>query len=530
MIAVGEMDKRKTGSIVRPASTVAFFTLLSRIFGLIRDMVLAFAFGAGSQADAFFVAFRIPNLLRRLVAEGALTASFIPVYVDYLENYEPQDAERVVNITATLLTIVLTGLTLIGILLSPWIIHVLAPGFDAIPSKFQLTVTLNRIIFPYIFFISLVALCMGVLNANGHFAAPAAAPILLNLFMIAGALWFTHWFHQKPVFGLAAGVLLGGLSQLLLQLPALRIKRIRIRPKFSLKDPAVKRIGRLFLPAAFGAAIYQLNIFVSTLLASFLPGGSVSYLWYSNRLMEFPLGVFGVALATAAFPSLSRQSSRNQSELFRHTLDETLRLVTFIALPAMMGLIILRTPIIEVLLQRGAFDHVTTKLTAEALLYYCLGLWPIAVGRILVAAFYSLQDTTTPVKVSIVAFIGNVVMSLILMGPMLHCGLALANSLSALINVAILLFLFQKKIGSWGWGWIRDTGAKVMLASIVMGFCLWMVVHGFPWGPHTRFLHKVLQLILYVGGGGAIFLLLCFLLGVREIKTIAGILSRRLRP
>ena len=514
-------------TVARPAGVVASFTFLSRIFGLIRDMVVAFMFGAASHADAFFVAFRIPNLLRRLVAEGALTASFLPVYVEYLETRDPEDAQRVVNITFTLLTMVLAVLTLAGILFSPAIITVFAPGFVHLPEKFQLAVSLNRLLFPYIFFVSLVALCMGVLNARGHFAAPAASPILLNIFMITGALVFSRWF-QPPIFGLAVGVLVGGFFQLLLQVPALVKKRVRIRFCFSFRDPAVNRIGRLFLPAAFGAAVYQLNVFVSNLLASFLPEGSISYLWYASRMMEFPLGVFGVALATAAFPSLSRQSSRQDTGRFSQILDDTLRLVTFICLPAMVGLIMLRIPIVQVLFQRGAFDPDTTLKTADALFYYCLGLWPIAAARILVAAFYSLQDTATPVKLSLIAFVANLVLSLVLMGPMRHSGLALANSLSALLNAGLLFYFYRNRLGDWGLSWIRDTGGKVLLASAGMGLCLWLLLQQFGWDQGDPLLRKCLMLAFYVGAGGLAYVLICSVCRVREMKILAGILKRRL--
>ncbi len=517
------------GGVARPAGIVAFFTFLSRILGLVRDMVVASLFGAASHADAFFVAFRIPNLLRRLVAEGALTAAFLPVYVEYLETRSEEDAQRVVNITFTLLAMALALLTLAGILLSPWVITIFAPGFTDLPEKFELAVSLNRIMFPYIFFISLVALCMGTLNAKGHFAAPAASPILLNIFMITGALLLSRWF-DPPIFGLAVGVLLGGFFQLLLQVPALAKMKVRIRFRFSLRDPAVARIGRLFLPAAFGAAVYQLNIFVSTLIASFLPEGSISYLWYASRLLEFPLGVFGVALATAAFPILSRESSRNDVGRFQQITDDTLRLVTFICLPAMVGLIMLRVPIIQVLFQRGAFGAETTLRTAEALLYYCLGLWPIAVARILVAAFYSLQDTATPVKLSLVAFVANVILCLVLMGPMLHAGLALANSLSSLLNAGLLFYFYKRKVGAWGLGWVKDTGIKVSLASLGMGLCLWLVMQGVQWVPDAPLVTRCLQLTLYVSAGAVAYVLVCILCKVREVRTLAGILRRRSSP
>jgi len=516
------------GSVARPAGVMAFFTFLSRILGLIRDMVVAYAFGAASHADAFFVAFRIPNLLRRLVAEGALTASFLPVYVDYLENRKPEDAQRVVNITFTLLTIILTLLTLGGILFSPWIVRVFAPGFAAVPDKFQLTVWLNQICFPYIFFISLVALCMGVLNARGHFAAPAASPIVLNVFMILGALVLSRAV-DPPILGLAAGVLIGGLFQLLLQIPALAQKGIRIRFCFSFRDPAVNRILGLFLPAAFGAAVYQLNLFVSNLIASYLPEGSISYLYYASRLLEFPLGVFGVALAQAAFPSLSRHCSRKDGDRFREVLDEAMRLVTFICLPATVGLVLLRQPIIEVLFQRGAFDPVTVRNTADALLFYTLGMWPIAAARILVSAFYSLQDMSTPVKASFASFVANVVLSLLLMGPLLHAGLALANSLSSLVNYFLLLLVFRRRMGTWGLAWGGSAGVKMGLSCAAMGVCLWLAMQGVGWESDASVLLKSGRLALYLGSGILGYLVCCRLLRVEELGTLLRALGRRRR-
>ncbi len=506
-------------SIARPAGTVAFFTFLSRILGLVRDMVVAFTFGAASHADAFFVAFRIPNMLRRMVAEGALTASFLPVYVDHLENRDPEEAEKVVNIVFTILTLALALITVLGVTLSPWIIRLFAPGFLSVPGKFALAVSLNRIVFPYIFFVSLVALCMGILNAKRHFAAPAASPILLNVFMILGALWLSRY-CDPPIFGLAIGVVVGGLFQFLLQLPALAAKGVRFRPSLSFRHPAVRRIGLLFLPAAFGAAVYQLNIFVSNLLASFLPEGSISYLWYASRLLEFPLGVFGVALATAAFPSLSQQSSRQDTSRYLQIFEDTLGLITFVTLPAMVGLILLRLPIVEVLFQRGAFDATTTLRTADALFYYCLGLWPIAASRIVVSAFHSVQDTRTPVKLSFIAFVANVILSLVLMGPMLHCGLALANSLSAILNGALLFYCFRNRMGVWGLGWAGSTGVKVVIAAAVMGAGLLALEPVLGWDEACPFGQKCLRLALRIAAGGGIYMLACFALRVKEFDTI----------
>jgi putative peptidoglycan lipid II flippase len=513
-------------TIARPAGTVAFFTFLSRIMGLARDVITAYAFGAAAQADAFFVAFRIPNMLRRMVAEGALTASFLPVYVDWLENQGPEDAQKVVDIVFTLLTIALAFITLLGILLSPWIISVFAPGFLHVPGKFELAVSLNRIVFSYVFFVSLVALCMGVLNARGHFAAPAASPILLNVFMILGALVLSRW-CDPPIYGLAIGVVAGGLSQLLLQLPAMVRRGVLFRWNLHFGHPAVKRIGTLFLPAAFGAAVYQLNVFVSNLLASFLPGGSISYLWYASRLLELPLGVFGTALATAAFPSLSQQSSRQDASRFLKIFEDTMGLITFVTLPAMAGLIVLRVPIVDLLFQRGAFDALSTLQTAGAVLYYSLGMWPIGASRIVVSAFHSVQDTRTPVKLSFVAFGANVILSLLLMGPMRHCGLALANSLSALLNAVMLFYCFRGRFGVWGLGWVKDTGVKVGLASVVMGLGL-LAMRGFVgWEEAGPLTGKFLRLALWIGAGSAMYALACFLFRVKEFDAITSSLRRR---
>jgi len=520
--------KHAGGSIARPAGTVALFTLLSRIFGLLRDVVVAFSFGAGVAADAFFVAFRIPNLLRRLVAEGALTASFLPVYVEHLERRGPEDAQRVVNVTFTILTGVLTALTLAGVLASPWVIRVFAPGFVPFPEKFQLAVLLNRFLFPYVFFVSLVALCMGILNARGHFAAPAASPVLLNLFMIAGALVLSRWI-SPPILGLAAGVLLGGAAQVLLQVPPLRARGVRLRLCLDLRDPAAGRIGRRFVPAAFGAAVVQLNVFVSNLLASFLPLGSISYLWYAGRLLEFPLGVFGVALATAAFPRMSRESSRRRMDALGGVLDRTLDMVAFICLPATVGLILLRTPIVSLLFERGAFDAGATQRTAEALFYYCLGLWPIAAARILVTAFHAVQDTTTPLKVAIVSFAVNVVFCLLLMGPMLHAGLALAGSVAALVNVVLLWGLFRRKAGPGAGGWARRIGGRLLVATGIMGGCVWGLSHLFLHGVQAGPWEKGGILAGCVCAGATVYLGACHVLGMKQVRELAGSLARKPR-
>ena len=302
--------------IAKAATTIGIGTFLSRILGFLRDMVIANFFGAGMAADAFFVAFRIPNLWRRLVGEGSLTISFIPVYTEYLTKRSEEESQEVTHIAFTIAGIILLILTALGILFSPILIRIIAPGFYKIPEKFQLTVTLNQIIFPYLFFMGLFALCMGILNSLRHFFAPAIAPIFLNISIIVSVFLFYNIF-EKPVFALALGVLAGGVIQFLFQIPFLLKKGISFRLNFNYKHPAIKRIGSLMIPGLIGTAVYQLNVFIDTIFASFLPSGSVSYLFFADRLMEFPLGIFAIAVGMASLPSLSQLASRGQGRRTR---------------------------------------------------------------------------------------------------------------------------------------------------------------------------------------------------------------------
>jgi putative peptidoglycan lipid II flippase len=346
--------------ITEAATVVGGATLLSRIFGFLRDMIVAQLFGAGTATDAFFVAFRIPNLLRRLVGEGSLTVSFVPVYSSYLTQKSKEESEELVSVCFTVLAFFLFLLTAMGILFSPWVVKIIAYGFSEDPEKFRLTVLLNRVMFPYIFFIGLVAWAMGVLNARKHFAGPALAPVLLNLSIIACALLLSARLDE-PVMALAMGVLLGGIAQLLFQVPFLRRQGIPLKLRFDLSHPGVRRVGALMAPSILGLAVTQLNVIVNTFLASYLPEGSVSYLYYADRLLEFPMGVFAIAIATAVLPSLSEQAAKGKIEEVKETLSFALRLTFFIILPAMVGLVVLRTPILNLLFQRGAFRPILQK-------------------------------------------------------------------------------------------------------------------------------------------------------------------------
>lgn len=517
----------ENAKVAKAAGVVGISTMLSRIFGFIRDMVVARYFGAGMVTDAFFVAFRIPNLLRRLLAEGSLTVSFVPVFTEYLKVKSREEALELANVAFTVLSIILVAVSIIGVLLSPYIVALMAPGFMKTPDKFALTVLLTKIMFPYIFFISLVALCMGILNSLRHFAAPALSPVVLNISMIGAAL-FLRGFFSEPILALAIGVMIGGLLQLGMQIPALLSKGVRLRPDFQLRHPGVRRIGVLMIPAAFGAAVYQINIFISTLIASFLPGGSVSFLYYADRVVELPLGVFAIAIGTASLPSLSDQVSRGRFDEMRDTLSFSLRLILFIAIPASIALIALREPIISVLFQRGAFDNSSTVLTAQALLYYSLGLWAFSAIRVVISGFYSLQDTKTPVQVGIAALIINTLFSVALMFPLKHGGLALATSIATSFNVVTLYVILKKRIGGFLKNDFLDSAARIFVASLAMWVSFFLVELAFPWSNDASLYYKAVLLGATIVIGLGVFLVSSILLKSREAHFLWRILKRRL--
>ncbi|MCA9773546.1 MAG: murein biosynthesis integral membrane protein MurJ, partial [Myxococcales bacterium] len=390
--------------ITRAAGIVGAATMASRVLGLVRDMVTAGFFGAGMGADAFFVAFRIPNFFRRLFAEGSMTAAFIPVYTEYLHKGDEAEARRLLDLCFTLAGIILFIVTVAGVWGARGLVYLLAAGFSRDPEKAELAVMLTRWCFPYLFFIGLVALAMGILNARRHFFAPAFAPVLLNISMIGSTLALV-WFIRPPILALAIGVLLGGVTQFLFQLPFLHRQGIRWRPRFDLRHPGLRRILLLMGPSIFGLAITQITILVNTQLASFLEGGTVSYLYYADRLVELPLGVFAVAVGTAVLPSLARLAAAGNREAYTESLFYGLRLTLFISIPAAVALVILREPIFRVLFQRGEFDPESTRHAARALLGYAMGLPFYSAVRVLVPGYYAAQDTVTPVKAGALALV-----------------------------------------------------------------------------------------------------------------------------
>jgi putative peptidoglycan lipid II flippase len=517
----------ENAKVARAAGVVGFYTMLSRIFGFLRDMVVAAFFGAGLATDAFFVAFRIPNLLRRLLGEGSLTVSFVPVFTEYLNKKTKAEALELANIAFTILSVILVVVSISGVIFSPFIVAVMAPGFTRIPEQYELTVFLNRLMFPYIFFISLVALCMGILNALRHFAAPALSPVILNIAMIVATLTLRDFFAE-PIVALAVGVMIGGVLQLAMQWPALVRMGVRLKFAFNLTHPGVKKIGLLMLPAFFGAAIYQINILIGTLLASFLPQGSVSYLYYADRIVELPLGVFAIAVGTATLPSFSDQVSRGNLDEFKKTLAFSMRLILFITIPAMIALIALREPIISVLFQRGHFDATSTAMTAQALLCYAVGLWAFSVVRVIVSAFFALQDTKNPMKAAFVALIVNVIFSLLLMYPLQHGGLALATSIASAVNVLLLTGILIKKIGAFMDRDFYRAVLRMILASALMWLAIVVVDEFFPWKAAGSFQERLAFLAVAIAVGAATFCSVCTAMNIPEMTALIRILRKKI--
>lgn len=512
--------------VTRAAGAVGGATFISRILGLIRDMIIAQVFGTKMAADAFFIAFRIPNLLRRLLGEGALTAAVIPVFTEYLTTKEKDEAWKLANILFNTFLVILLITVLSGIVLSPAIVRIIAPGFYADSEKYALTVKLTQFMFPYLFFVGMAALTMGFLNCLRVFFLPALGPVFLNISIICAALFLAPRL-EEPAVALAAGVIAGGVLQFLIQLPALMKKGFKYKAALDFRHPGVLKIGRLMLPALFGLAVTEINIFVDTLLASLLPEGSVSYLYYGNRLVQFPQGVFAIALGVAILPTLSVQAAHNRMDELKDTLSFGIRLVLFITIPATVGLLILNESIINLLFERGEFSHQSTLATSYALFYYAIGLCAFSGIKVIVPAFYSLKDTATPVRIAVYAMTANIFLNLLLMGPMLHGGLALATSLSSLLNVALLLFFLRKKIGGLKGKAILFSVIKLSFASLIMG----LVIYGINANYYDMGANTLLKTGILFGNiciGIIIYFIISFIFKSEEVKFLIEMVKNKL--
>ncbi len=469
-------------NMLRALGTVSSMTLLSRILGFVRDFAIARLFGAGLATDAFFVALRIPNLMRRLFAEGAFSQAFVPILGEIRNRESPEQTRALVDCVSTALFVALLVATALGMALAPVVVYVSAPGFAAEPGKFELTVAMLRITFPYILFISMVALAAGVLNTWSKFAVPAFTPVLLNVSFIVGAAFFAEYF-EPPVLVLAWAVFVGGLLQLAFQLPFLWKIGMLPRWRFDLRHPGVARVLKLMGPAVFGVSVSQVSLLINTIFASFLVTGSVSWLYYADRLMEFPAGVLGVALGTILLPSLSRHHAGGATEEYSKLLDWGLRLTLLLALPAAAALAVLAMPLIATLFHYGRFSAEDAWMTRQALVAYSLGLVGMILVKILAPGFYARQNVVTPVKIGIATLAVTQAMNLAFIGPLKHAGLALAIGLGACLN-AYLLFVFLRKqqIYSPQPGW-AVFALKVAVATLAMVAALWLAM-----GPAERWL------------------------------------------
>ncbi|MBI4382066.1 MAG: murein biosynthesis integral membrane protein MurJ [candidate division NC10 bacterium] len=513
------MEPGESGGIARAAGVVSGATVLSRVLGFVRDLIIARTFGAGTSTDAFFAAFRLPNMLRELLGEGALSAAFIPVFTESLTKRGREAAWRLVWTVFTLLASLLVLLSLAGIALAPWLVRLIAPGFQALPSKLNLAILLARVMFPYILLVGLAALLMAILNAMGHFATPALSPTMLNIAMIGCALYLAPHL-DPPILSLAIGVLLGGAGQLLIQMPVAWRRGMSTHRSLHLSDPSIRRIARLMAPGVAGLAVTQLNVFIGTLLASFLGEGSISILYYAFRLIQFPIGIFGVAIATAAFPAMARQASNHSFEEVGSTAAYALRLVLFVTLPSMVGLLVFRVPIVQLLFERGAFDRTVTLATADAVFFYALGLGAYVSTRVLVPAFYSIQDTATPVKIGAVAVLVNVLSSLLLMRPLGAGGLALATALSSFVNLGLLVTTLRRRLGTLGADPLWPPLARAGLAATIMGLFGLVLLHLYDPLTVEPVLRRAMVVVLQLAASLAVFLVSAALLGSEELKSL----------
>lgn len=496
-------------------------TLLSRVFGLLRDITLATVFGASGGTDAFLVAFKIPNFMRRLFGEGAFSQAFVPVFSEYKETRSKAELKDLVNHVAGTMGGFLLLLALLGMVFAPLVVYIFAPGFARDAEQLQLTAELLRITFPYIFFIALVAFAGGILNSFHQFAVPAFTPVLLNICLIASVFLLSPLFDE-PLMGLAWGVAIAGAVQLLIQFPFLTKLGLMPRPRLRRGHEGVKKIIKLMIPAIIGSSVAQINLLLDTVIASFLITGSVTWLYYSDRLLEFPLGVLGIAIATVILPALSRQHARESGAQFNQTLNWALRLVTLITVPACAGLFILAVPVLSSLFEYGQFTANDTYFASLSLMAYMLGLPAFIFIKILAPGYYARQDTRTPVRIGIIAMVSNMVMNIAFVVPMVlldyeapHVGLALATSLSAYLNAGLLYrglrrnAIFTPQSGWAAWLFRIIIATTAMAAAIV-----WLNPGPIEWTQWSA-AQRLMQLAGIITAGAAIYFMMLYLQGLR---------------
>ena len=509
------------GETIRSGMVVSAMTFISRILGFIRDQVFAIVFGAGPMMDAFIVAFKIPNFLRRLFAEGAFAQAFVPVLTEYKEKRDAAALHDLVAHVAGALGGVLLLATTLGVGAAPVLIMLFAPGFVDDAQRYDLAVAMLRFTLPYLLFISLVAYAGSILNSHGRFAVPAITPVLLNVSLIVAALFFSQR-TEPPIVALAVGVLVAGVLQLLFQLPFLISLKLLPRPRWHWQHSGVQKIFKLMLPAIFGSSVAQISILLDTVLASFLVAGSVTWLYFSDRLVEFPLGVFGVALATVILPKLSRQHMQNAAKQFNQTLDKALRLGLLISLPAALGLALLATPILATLFQYGEFSARDTAMASRSTTVYALALPAFVVVKILAPGFFARQDTRTPVAIGVKALLAKMLLSIGIMVPMVaydypspHVGLAAATTLFAWIHAAMLYAgLRRHAIYAPNAGWGRFA-LRLGTALLVLSAALSIVALNTDYWPPVNYWQRGLRLLTVIASAAALYTAVLYVSGLR---------------
>ncbi len=510
----------KAAGLLRSSAVVSVFTMLSRVLGLVRDAAFAIFIGAAGNADAFFIAFKVPNFLRRLFAEGAFSQAFVPVLSEYKTQQNHHVVKALIDRVAGALGGSLFVVTGLAVMAAPLLVYVVAPGFSDQPAKLQLTASLLQITFPYLLFISLTGFAGAMLNSYGRFAVPAVTPVLLNLSLIAAAVYFAPTM-KEPVYALAWGVFVAGVIQLLFQLPALYRLDLMPKPKIDLKDAGVRRILKLMVPALFGVSVSQINLLLDTVLASFLPTGSVSWLYFSDRLSELPLGVFAIAVSTVILPSLSRDVASSNHQKFSQTMDWAIVMVMLIAMPAAIALIVLAEPLLLALFGYGEMTARDIAMSALSLRAYAAGLLAFMLIKVLAPGYFSRQDTKTPVRIGIYAMVANMGLNFALVIPLHHywqvghAGLALATALAAWLN-ALLLWrgLVKAQVYSVNKALLRQS-ALLLLAALLMGAALYGMQQVLGELALLEWWQRILQILMLCAGGALVYFLVLLLLGFR---------------
>jgi putative peptidoglycan lipid II flippase len=516
-------DDRKS-RLIRSTAAVAAPTLVSRVLGYIRDLLQAYYLGTGHGADAFTIAFTIPNLFRRLTGEGAMTPAFVPTFTELKRDRERAGLWAFGNVFFWDLALVMAVATGLGILFAPSLVKVIAYGFGHVAGKWPLTIFMTRVMFPYLFFITLAALATGILNSFGRFFVPASTPILFNIAVIAAV---TGWAGnaREPALVFAAGVVIGGILQLALQIPFLWKEGMRFTPGLSFRDPMVRRVGRLMVPGIFGASVYQVNFALSRMIASGLEKGSTASLYYASRIEELTLGLFSIALAAALLPAFSEHVAARDIGEMKRTLGFSLKLTALVSFPAAAGLMALNVPIMRTLFERGQFDRGSTALASSCLLFFAIGLPFVSGVKVVAPAFFSLKDTRTPVAIGIVVMVVNVAVSLLLMGTLRVGGLALSLSLSQILNFVLLLAWLERKVGPTEKGRWVSSAAKAAAAAVVMGASLrlaWPLLGV----DRAAFVVRAAALAGSIAAGILLYLGLLRLVSPADLKSVFGLLKR----